>query len=335
MSSSTSSFEADHAARRFLLRAAASFVSTLLIVGAVNVVVDPYRVFRLVDAVGFNARKPRAMEQGYLSKLAGVAATRPERLIVGNSRAEVGLNPKSPAWGDSLVTYSAALPGFGPETALAFMRDARAQGRLQQVIVGLDFLDFLVGSTAEVAASRNPMPMVADPRKPSGGTPALDLRVRLGVIFSLDAFLDSAYTVAVQRADGKPDLTQLGFNPMRDYAKMVTRDGYGAFFLQRDQENARMYLRDPKSVFEPGGRTSATWQVVDTMVDLCHGLPRGCTFLIYPYHAHILELFELTGLSTAFLEWKGELVHRLGSHGQPTTDTRGPIVLWDFSGYSR
>ena len=312
-------------------------MGVLALAAFANAIVDPYRVFALVDAAGFNARKPRAMEQGYLSKLAGVARVRPQRVIVGNSRAEVGLDPASTAWGDALVTYNAALPGTGPETALAFLRDAHREGRLEEGYIGLDFIDFLVGAPPSDTPSAESIPMVADPRARSLGPPQLDLPTRLGLLFSLDALRDSARTIAAQRLDSTPDLTPLGFNPMRDYAAMAKHDGYGAFFLQRDEENAAAYLRDPKFIFVPGTRSSPEWDAVDDMAALCGRLARGCTFVIYPYHAHILELFGLTGLAPSFDAWKAELARRLaiGSHTSAGVPSRSKLTLWDFSGYNR
>lgn len=334
MNSSTSSSDD---AGRFLGWAAATLVAALTLAAIVNAVVDPYRVFGLIGVAGFNAHKPRAMERGYLSKLAGVNRLRPHRVIVGNSRAEVGLDPASPASGDALVNYNAAQPGTGPDTALAFLRDAQAQGTLEQGIIGVDFVDFLVGASPSDAPSGESVPMVADPRAHSSGPPRLDLATRLSLLFSLDALRDSAWTVAAQHSDSTPDITALGFNPMRDYAAMAKRDGYGAFFLQRDRENAASYLRAPKSIFEPGMQSSPEWRAIDEMAALCRQLERGCTFVIYPYHAHILELFRLTGLSDLFGEWKAELTRRLlVAAARADASVPDPkLTLWDFSGYNR
>ncbi|MHB8494811.1 MAG: hypothetical protein ACYC9Z_04345 [Casimicrobiaceae bacterium] len=333
MNSSTSSSDPDRAARRFLVAAAATVLSILAATTLINVVVDPYRVFDLVDAAGFNARKPRAMEHGYLSKVAAVASIRPERVIVGNSRAQVGLDPESAQWHDSLITYNAALPGTGPGTALEFMRAARAAGRLREAVIGLDFLDFLVDDRGPGVAAAAALPMVADPRPPKPDVPSLDPKALIGVTVSFDALLDSVYTVATQDTDATPDLTRLGFLPMRDYQAMATQDGYGAFFLQRDQENAAAYLHDPKALFDAGSHTSPEWRQLGEMKALCEGLERGCTFLIYPYHVHILEMFAMTGLWTPFEAWKRELVRRLDPGS--ITDRGSRIVLWDFSGYDR
>jgi hypothetical protein len=56
-----------------------------------------------------------------------------------------------------------------------------------------------------------------------------------------------------------------------------------------------------------------------------------CTFIIYPYHVHILELFSLSGLWSYFEDWKRELVH-VADQVSPA-GVRHAVVLWDFSGY--
>ena len=119
---------------------------------------------------------------------------------------------------------------------------------------------------------------------------------------------------------------------MRDYVAMARREGYASFFRQRDEENAAAYLRKPKTVFYANTHTSADWQRLHAIRHVCEQLERGCTFIIYPYHAHVLELFAITGLWNAFEEWKRELVRTLARDSQ--TDQRR-LVLWDFSGYHR
>lgn len=296
-----------------------------------NVIVDPYRVYNIVEKTGFNARKPRALERGYLSKLASIAGLRPERVILGNSRAQIGLDPESRQWGDRLTTYNAALPGTGPDVILSMMRAAIAAGRLRQAVVGLDFLDFLVAADSGTSDATSPLPIDKDSRSSSDGAPTLDAKTLLSLSVSLDALLDSAYTIATQRIDTNPDLTRLGFTPMRDYSAMAKAQGYGVLFRQRDQENAAAYLRKSKQLFHGNGRTGPQWRRLAEIKRLCERLERGCIFLIYPYHAHILELFTLTGLSSAFEQWKRDLVRRLEPAGG--SDPGSKVVFWDFSGY--
>ena len=100
-------------------------------------------------------------------------------------------------------------------------------------------------------------------------------------------------------------------------------------FRQRDQENALAYPRGPKTVFQAGRRRAPGFDAIDSIIALSR--ERGITlrFVLYPYHAHTLMLFELTGLWPAYEDWKREIVRRVDA-------ARGTmnVELWDFTGFS-
>ena len=99
----------------------------LLAVAAINVVVDPYGIFRLVDRTGFNSVKPAAASRGPMAKAYQVLRVQPKTLILGNSRAEVGLDPNHPAWPQAArPVYNAALPGTGTATSLRYLQHVLA-----------------------------------------------------------------------------------------------------------------------------------------------------------------------------------------------------------------
>jgi hypothetical protein len=298
----------------------------------VNVVVDPYRVFDLVDIRGFNAVKSRALQRGQMSKMRSIMSIHPQRIILGNSRAQVGLDPESAQWPDTRKTYNAALPGTGLETTLLFLRAAVAGGQLREAVIGLEFLDFLVDDRGEPEPSSGTL--LEDQAKVDREISKIDLKSLLSITLSLDALLDSMYTLLAQHVAGSPDLTKSGFTPMRDYAAMAKRDGYASFFRQRDMENSAAYLRKPKALFYQKSRSSPGWRQLQDIRGICKQLARGCTFIVYPYHGHVLELFALTGLWPSFEEWKRQLVRSLAAPA-PGQDDKGKLVLWDFSGYHR
>src|SRR6185503_14067163 len=68
----------------------------------------------------------------------------PATVLLGNSRVEVGLDPESPIVPDPFVpVFNAAEAGRDLFTAGRLLQEAIARGRLKQVVVGLDFPDFL------------------------------------------------------------------------------------------------------------------------------------------------------------------------------------------------
>ena len=308
------------AAVRYLWAWLASTVALLGAVVAINLVVDPYGLFRIIDVAGLNRVKSQASERGPLFKHTGVERMHPSGLVLGNSRAEIGFDPDSPAWPAwARPAFNLALPGAGISAVAGDFDRALRGVSPKLVVVGLDFVDFRVDPTSD--DTFNALAANADP--------LLDVRERASALLTMNALVDSLATVKAQHEPYPTSLTDAGFNPKRDYVGIARREGYFALFRQRDQENARTYSRGPKSIFQAGGRSAPGFDAVDRIIALARA--RGITlrFVIYPYHAHTLTLFHLTGLWPAYEDWKRELVRRVdAAHG--TMD----VELWDFTGFS-
>ena len=308
------------AAARYLWAWFASTVALLGAVVAINLLVDPYGLFRIVDVAGLNRVKSQASERGPLFKHTGVERMHPSGLVLGNSRAEIGFDPESPAWPAwARPAFNLALPGAGI-SAVAGDFDRALRGVTPKlVVVGLDFVDFRVDPSSDETF-----------KAPAASTDALpEMRERASALITMSALVDSLVTVRAQHEPYPTSLTAAGFNPKRDYVGIARREGYFALFRQRDQENALTYLHGPKSVFQAAGRPAPGFDAVDSIIALARA--RGITlrFVIYPYHAHTLMLFHLTGLWPAYEDWKRELVRRVDA-AQGTMD----VELWDFTGFS-
>jgi hypothetical protein len=118
---------------------------------------------------------------------------------------------------------------------------------------------------------------------------------------------------------------------------------------QKDENNAQAFLGSPRSLFV--GATSEPLNALKRVLVLCREHDLTCRFVIYPYHANMLDLLSLTGLWPAFEDWKRELVRLVATSGEPeksadielvslsATPTNGSklgdVELWDFSGYHR
>jgi hypothetical protein len=308
------------AAARYLWVWILSTIALLGTVVVVNLCVDPYGLFRVVDIAGLNRIKSRASERAELFKLSGVERMHPATLILGNSRAEIGFDPDSAAWPESArPAFNLAIPGAGISAVAGDFAKALRGTSPSLVVVGLDFLDFRVdpssGDTFRTAAPS------ADP---SG-----EFRAHLSALLTMSALADSLATVRAQHEAYPTSLTEAGFNPKQDYVGVAKREGYYAMFRQRDQENALVYLRGPKSVFQARGRSAPGFDAVDHIIALARS--RGITlrFVLYPYHVHTLMLFDLTGLWPAYEDWKRELARRVDT-ARGTMD----LELWDFTGLS-
>jgi hypothetical protein len=308
------------AAARYLLAWVGSTLLLMGVVAAVNLIVDPYGLFRIVDVPGLNRIKSQAGERAALFKRTAVARMRPASVVLGNSRAEIGFDPDSPAWpADARPAFNLGLPGASIVAVAGEFDEVLRTASPKLAVVGLDFLDFRVDPSSDERFEASP----------SDADPLGDLRERASALFTLNALADSLATIRAQRDPYATGLTAAGFNPKRDYIGVARREGYFAMFRQRDQENARAYVRGPKSIFQAGGQPSPGFDAVDHIIALARTRGVALRFVLYPYHTHTLMLFELTGLWPAYEDWKREIVRRIDA-------ARGAmdIELWDFTGFS-
>ena len=311
----------------------------VLAVAVFNAIVDPYGLIRSVDRAGFNRVKPAAGAHGAMAKAYQVLRVQPGALILGNSRAEVGFDPQHPAWpAAAQPVFNLALPGTDTSTSVQSLQHVLASaagGHPHLVVWGVDFMDFLV-----------------DPRMPpaspfgagSGGrwltqndgaaNPARwrqQLRDHTESTLTVGALLDSVQTLASQHNAYASDLTPLGFNPMHDYIKISADEGYWNVFQQKDVANLQTYLRRPKSILDAGGRSSYALENLRRVIRLCQQNGIELHVVVYPYHAHLMEIMRLAGQWAAFEDWKRALVRTVEQASAPGQH----VPLWDFSGFNR
>jgi hypothetical protein len=325
---------------RYLVLWACLVGAGLCLAALVNLVVDPYGIYDFVVKRGLNEIKPHAEANGIMTKAYQVQRVKPRTLVLGNSRAEDGFNPESRSWPPELQpVYNLALPGTGPRTSLRYLEHATAVITPATVVLGVDFMDFLVRENAvPYRAEGKPLPIERRLLLTESGRPNPDyLRQRVedffATVLSLDALIHSINTVNAQYTRYPENLTEHGFNPMRDYEGIAKREGYYAMFRQRDLENARDYLlRRPKNIYAGGKTSSPQLEVFRRIIAVCQEQNAELKVVIYPYHAHLLEIFHEAGLWPVFEEWKRALARIAAEANRSRNVPR--IQLWDFSGYN-
>ena len=309
-------------ARRYLASMGAAFVLVLVAAALLSAYVDPYRVFDLPGHLDDASPRPRAEQQVRLTKVVGVQRVHPRTLVIGNSRAEIGLDPQSAEWPSSWQpVYNAAIPGTDLSTGIAMLEHALRVGKVAHVVVGLEFLDFLVAADE---------PSQEDPADADGAATESTRWQAARTLLTLDSILDAALTLQARGDPYAADITARGFNPLRDYRLAVRREGYGALFEQRNRENARSFALLPHDIFERGGRSSPSWRQLERLLALAKDHDVRVIGIIYPYHAQTLELFRAAGLWEAFEAWKARLAEVMPARAEVGGEA---CALWDFSGY--
>lgn len=298
-------------------------IGVLLCIGTV-MVVDPYRLYGLVDLAGFNRIKPPPERYQEQIKMTGALAAKANVLIAGNSRAEIGFDPEYQGLNAAgISTYNIALASTATPTAQRELDYLRGHGmRPTRLILGVDFLDFLIDSTRTAPAAR-----------PGQVFPLSEgFKWKFDALFSMTSMADAVKTVSMQRSNDVETMTQQGFNPLLEYYKYVRNDGYYPIFQQRATEYAKTFVRKPHGLAEHATGSSQNFDSLRAILANSAREKTKLDVVIYPYHAQILAMFEQVGLAPVFARWKSLMAHDIES--MRAAYPAAQITLWDFSGFS-
>ena len=297
----------------------ATVVAALFVVGAINVFIDPLGVFGSPRIVGINASKPYLDHHRELTRWQAARRLCPSAGIFGNSRAEIGFDPENALFANRrLSAFNHAIAGSDANLAYRQLRWLQGAGCLPEtIILGVDFIDFLGGSSPTPLA-----PAESDP------APRLDARFLAETVFSLTGLRDSLNTIWLQWARYPATRTERGFSPLYNYLGEVEQSGHYVLFRQRAEENARNWLRKPRRLQPPEGGRSGDEQDVEAFLDLASAAGSTVYLVIYPYHAQIRLMLERLGFGGLFAEWKKMIVDIAERQGG------GKVIVWDFSGIS-
>lgn len=307
---------------RFLALSGLVAVVGVLLAMALVLLVDPYGIYRLIQVRGFNEIKPQPERYQKQIKLQNAQIVGAKAFILGNSRAELGFDPENPLLGENgTPAYNLALAGTGIGTSREQLENLGRTGITPaRLIVGVDFLDFLV----DPQSSPQPAPGIA----PAALEP---LKWQFDALFSMSSVADAVKTVRLQNNHDARTITARGFNPLLEYNGFARNEGYYSIFRQRATEYAVSFLKKPHGLVDRTGSSSD----LKNLRAIMHSAARDGADLhlaIYPYHAQMLAMLEEVGLDIAMEKWKGILTQEVAAVRKEYPNAK--IKLWDFSGFS-
>ncbi|MGI9436520.1 MAG: hypothetical protein ACR2Q4_17120 [Geminicoccaceae bacterium] len=303
----------------------------LVLVAILNIAVDPYGIFGTPRIEGFNAIKPSIGTKVRTAKVHQVLKIRPKAVIIGNSRPEMGLDPEHPCWPEtSRPVYNVAIPGLSVYGQIRYGQHAIASGETDLVLIGLDFIDFLVPPELDrdprqwPVSSEEPMPLRTDANGEPRPAFVWDrLKDQLGATMSLDALTDTGVTLVLQRPGAATTRTPLGFNPGHlIFAPIIRHEGARVLFAQKNESLARRLSTKSWSLNHHQTDWSTQFEALSRLMD--QGQDAGIRIIpfINPLHADFLVLIDKAGLWPLMDAWKRRVVTMAAEHGS------GP--LWDF-----
>lgn len=297
---------------------AAMTVAGLAGVAALNALVDPYGIYGLWQRPGLNANKAQQAFHDRLVRAHAVRQQRPDALLLGTSRTQVGLEPRSPFLAARAQRpLNLGLSGGTPYEALRYLQHASALGQVRFAVLGLDVL----GANAYAL----PNPEYAEERlavdaagRPNRASFAADWAPTL---LSLEALRASALTLLRQR---EPSYFHPGGRRQEaTLARRIEEQGgmRGAMLWSEDY-----YLGEYMCfrLQREGGESQAR---EDLRRLLAFARERDIRLHLFFSPAHARSQLALTaaGQWPAFEQWKREV-------SQLVREAGGDVELWDFSG---
>ncbi len=301
-----------------------------LLVAAVCALVDPYLLFNRPRVVGFNAVKPAVETREPLMKTYQSPRVQARTLVLGSSRADIGLNPASPAWAPNRQpVYNLSIVGSDLATNLVFLERMLAQRPREaaptHLVVGLDFEAFLYppGPATPVAAAESGPPG----SNLLGRWPVL--QDHLAALLTLDALQDSVSTVLANRGGPSLDLADNGRLSEGHLRRWTAADGVALLFEQKNRLTVRRYAQPHHVLSDSPGAPVRDMVAVHALATLAQQHGMSVTLIVQPSHASRLELLAALGYWPDIERWKRELA----AFGELARANGLALEVFDFGGY--
>jgi hypothetical protein len=290
----------------------------LVFVAALNALVDPYGIYRLWQRAGINTNKP---EQAFHDRLVSTHAMRrlrPDALLLGTSRTQVGLDPGSPVLSKLAERpLNVGLSGGTPYEALRQLQHASALGPVRVALMGLDVVGFNAYAPPNPEFSEDRLEVDKDLKAQSLSI-AADWSPTL---LSLEALHASAKTVMRQR-----EPSYFYDNGRRreatTEARIAQEGGMRATMLWSEDYYLGEYMCF--RLRRPGGEAPA---LEDLRKLIAFARERHIELHLFfsPSHARSQLALMAGGQWEAVEDWKRAVMEQVAAAGDG-------ISLWDFSG---
>lgn len=316
--------------RVFLAVFAGVVVTAATAVLALTVVVDPFGMIGLVEIEGFNASKPHLFSNARLVKAHYIRRVKPKGLILGSSRADVGLDADHAGWPlAARPVFNAAIPSARIQEIYYYVRYAHAQSGLKRIVIGLDFFAFDERIKAEPGFEVARL-------DPDGFGPwrIATIRDQFTAFFSYGAVSASISTLRSQDQYAVRYLPNGGQDPRRREWNISQKGGHHAAFLAALRETVTSRDGVAMLAYGPSDETRNVelgWFL--ELLRFCKHEGIDAYVLISPVHALWLESIWELGAWPDYERWKRDLVRIVD---RVTREAAGaPVIeLWDFSGFN-
>ena len=293
---------------------------------ALNYVADPFGIL----LAGYDSRpldRDSFDDNTRLAKAQIVSRLRPEAIVLGTSRAEIGISPAHPAWRYRHV-YNLGLPHASLHEMREYLEHAIAASRLRQVVIGLDFLQF--------NPMLEPRPDFEVCRLRDPGSPWTRVRSALcdlPALFASRAATSSSIALLWEEARDSVYLRDGSRNAAAKEALVRNAGSQHAAFLRSELEFfenielVRGFIESEARFEEVAGPE------FEALLRTAHRHEVDLRLFFSPTHArHDALLFDM-GLIDDYIRWKRFVVETMERVAAEYGDA--PYKVWDFSDATR
>ncbi|MFK5948608.1 MAG: hypothetical protein QM500_07560 [Methylococcales bacterium] len=314
--------------------------SLLLLLGAFNLIVDPYGIHDIITINGFNSPKSEMQKHEKLFKAYMAGKIEPKSVVLGTSRADFGIDPSNKNW-QYESGYNMSLAGGDVYVTRRFMEHIAAIQPPKEVVMGLDFFTFNA-MRPQAPDYNGDILAIRDDGAPN---PYFMRDIFFTSTLSINALIDS-YTTVLN--SGKSYAQTLNYNTgmrqfiingnpqdMRKLNQLKVADkqnGAHASFAKMENLYLKyVYFSGPKReyYFKNPSTGSSMLEELEKIIAIFKRHDTKVHFFISPAHARQYEVIRNLGLWPMFEQWKKEVVAILeNEYGDDGYN------LWDFSAYN-
>lgn len=265
--------------------------------------IDPYNVMNSQVLPKFNQLKPESSDDARRFKAINITRLKPKTIVLGTSRADIGIDPKHPVLSAAAPAYNLSIPAGDMYEAMRYFQHVLAnQPDLQQVVLGVDLVAF---------EHRDDVGQLDPEQAARLGTTSY-VRHLPNLFFSTDT-LNASFSTLRANFTGEP---------VREY---YLRNGQLIRFNPPDMPIEVVFGSHLKSAyFESWYKdfriSQQQMEAFRTIVETCRQKGIELKVFISPAHVTQWEALRAAGLWSTFEDWKQEIAKI--------------TPVWDFSGYN-
>lgn len=290
------------------------FLSILVI--AFNVLINPYGIFS-TTFISIED-KPAALTHMRMYKAHEVNRVKPKTIILGTSRAAIGLDPSNHYFKHQPV-YNLALDGANLYEILCYLQHANRDKQLKEVVLLLDLMSF------NIHMQNKPD---FDEHRLSHARPILFEKQISQSLFSLESTIDSYKTLRRKFDKSLPTLNANGMT--KDAALTYYKISNGGHH-NTSRHSESTYIREVYRPFAMHGSANhfTHFEHFASILRFCHFHHIQLHLIISPMHVRHHILLDAIGQWQEYEKWKRTLVTYNQRIAQELNTS--PYPLWDFS----